>query len=73
MLVKFSPLYAALILTICCRVTPGNFRRREKPLYFTENESERSEVEFEVKIKGFERVPEISMRLPCNRQFYSPF
>ena len=62
-----------LTSSICCRVTPGNFRRREKPLYFTENESERSEVEFEVKIEGFERVPEISMRLPFNRQFYSPF
>ena len=35
---------------------------REKPLYFTENESERTEVEFEVKMKCFERLPEISMR-----------
>ena len=68
-----NPFFSLKIIAIYCRITAGNFLRREKPLYLTENESERSKVQFEVKIKMFEQLPEISMYLPCNTQFCSQY
>ena len=43
-------------MTIYWDVMPGDKRKKGKPIYFHRKENEQKEVEFEVKLKWFERV-----------------